>query len=239
MTEGPEIEEHLCKDIGVYGICVSRREVAVCNGRDAQPTHKKLCPLPIPYCVTYGNQGSCSSKLAPGTHNDTVNSCTSAGFFPDPRDCTAFYICTSDREHGIPRNCPDGEIFSEVTSRCKKPSSSAECMTVNCATSMGNGVFSPYGISKKYFAYCDTPAHPNDLENISMYQCANGAEFDRTPSVSKCIFRCKSIGKFENSLDQSTYYNCYSSGKDATGKLEECPNGWHFHFATQGCNMPA
>ena len=70
---------------------------------------------------------------------------------------------------------------------------------------MGNGIYSPYGTSKKTYALCTTK---DGVTSIKMYQCALGAEFDRTVSVSKCVYKCTSAGKFVYSLDVKKYYNC-------------------------------
>ena len=91
---------------------------------------------------------------------------------------------------------------------------------------MGNGIYSPYGTSKKYYALCYKGSKCSTTESVMMYQCAKGTEFDRSPSVSKCVFKCPSEGKFEYSLDRTKYFNCVKGfdGK-IKAKIETCLPG--------------
>ena len=62
--------------------------------------------------------------------------------------------------------------------------------------------------------------------NILVFRCAKGAEFDRTPSISTCVYKCAKEGYLEYSLDNKMYYDCKAVG--ATGVLSKCPNDGTF-----------
>ena len=99
---------------------------------------------------------------------------------------------------------------------------------------MGNGIFSPYGSSKKYFALCTPPVPPATDYTISMYQCAKGADFDRSVAVSACVFKCPTAdGKFEYSLDETKYFNCLKG----SATIETCPEGSIFVPKDKDCGF--
>ena len=101
---------------------------------------------------------------------------------------------------------------------------------------MGNGIFTPYGTSTKYYALCTTT---DGVTSIKMYQCATGATFNKSPSVSKCVFTCTAAGKFAYSLDEKKYYNCV---KNANGSysvtIVSCDPGI-FLPSSKDCGFPA
>jgi hypothetical protein len=121
-------------------------------------------------------------------------------------------------------------VFKEALGDCAKQVSAAECVTVNCATKYGNGIFSPYGTGKTYFAACTTKI-VNDVEitNINVYKCPKNTEFDRTPSVSTCVYKCPRIGNYPYILDSvadtKRYYECKTIGGKLTGTLSQCTDG--------------
>ena len=127
-------------------------------------------------------------------------------FTIDPYDCRGYYVCSWNADKSaiifIRRACASTEVFSEATGACV---ASTQCVTVDCKVKMGNEIFSPYGTSTKYYALCTTK---DGVTTIKMFQCATGATFDKTPSVSKCIYKCPAVGKFVYSLDNKKYYNC-------------------------------
>ena len=145
----------------------------------------------------------------------------------DPNDCRAYFACSRDLSESVRRVCKSNEVFSEASGSCVV---STQCIAVDCNVKMGNGMFTPYGISKKYYALCDTTVVENELVTIiTMYQCATGAEFDRSPSVSKCVYKCPGEGKYEYSLENTKYYECI---KNSNGWLnavaQKCPGRSEF-----------
>ena len=161
----------------------------------------------------------------------------------DPYDCRAYYICpktiTADTV-GLRRACLSTEIFSESTGTCVTASSSSACTTVNCSNTMGNGLYTPYGTSTKYYAICSTSTTadmpPVPTTTRTMVQCPTGAAFDKSATVSKCIYKCSAAGKFAYSLDSTKYYDCVK-GTDGkiTATLTACETGTVFSTTDKDC----
>jgi hypothetical protein len=62
--------------------------------------------------------------------------------------------------------------------------------------------------------------------DIWVFRCAKGAEFDRTPTVSTCVYKCPREGFLEYSLNDKMYYECRSS--NSTGILRNCEDDTTF-----------
>ena len=198
---------------------------------------KAKCPSHAPHC--YKNNGTdafCSSVNHKEFCPQISHRCTSVGIFPDPRDCHYYFYCVKPSVTGPVqrRECENGMIFSEAAQGCRQSSSASDCVTVDCSKYIGNGVYSPYGSSKKYYGICYEPEKPSSdigLPNdIVMYQCGTGAEFDSRTST--CAYKCSKSGKFANSVDPTTYFSCTVVNGKYISQLHPCLDGEEFQNNT-------
>ena len=129
-----------------------------------------------------------------------------------------------------------------MTRACKVSYNPAECLSVDCTKTMGNGFFSPYGTGKKYYALCKTTAatetDPARTE-ISMYSCADGAQFDKTVAVSACVYKCPAESRYPYSLNEQMYYNCRKVDGKLVGFLSKCPAKTVFDPVKKKCVVPS
>jgi hypothetical protein len=122
-------------------------------------------------------------------------------------------------------------VFNETEAGC---GIAVTCPIVNCDVKYGNGLLSPYGTGKNYFALCV----PGTTE-IKMFKCPKGVEFNSTPNISSCVYRCTKAGKFPYKLDAREdnrfYYECESVGGKLVGTLKKCESGEEFASNTGHC----
>ncbi|XP_065090574.1 uncharacterized protein LOC135711633 [Ochlerotatus camptorhynchus] len=213
-----------CDGVNVYSSCSDCNNVLVCLGSASDEKNCMVTSPSTPFCVN----GACSAKPDISEKCSLPSlTCTGVGFYPDPNNCQIYHYCEGIDQDSSVHECPPNFVYNAATHMCKQKINAADCATVQCDQ---NKIFSSYGTSKQYFAYCQYTA--DVVTSISMLQCAPYSNFDGT----SCVFTCPKAGNFQHS-DASKYYQCYLSGAKFVYLVQTCTAGTNFDQEQQVCLM--
>ncbi|XP_065090527.1 uncharacterized protein LOC135711580 [Ochlerotatus camptorhynchus] len=212
----------MCDGVSVYSSCSDCNNVLVCLGSASAEKNCKVASPSTPFCV----DGACSAtpNTADGCFPPSLT-CTGVGFYPDPSNCQIYHYCEGIDQDSSVYECAPNYVYNAATNLCKQKVYAADCVTVQCDQ---RKVFSNYGTSKQYFAYCEFTA--DVVTSISMLQCAPYSNFDGT----SCVFTCPKAGNFQHS-DATKYYQCYLSGGKFVYLVQSCTTGKNFDQERQVC----
>ncbi|XP_055532645.1 uncharacterized protein LOC129722864 [Wyeomyia smithii] len=218
-------DPNVCSTGGSRAVCVDCKKISVCLNNRALPA--KNCPVATPYCVDSELGGYCSDSPDPGrTQCQEKFQCTAEGYFPDPFNCHYFVLCDSNLK-GYRHDCMPGYIYSVKTNDCRRQIFPSDCETLDCSKS--NGVWGYYGRSKQFYGYCyESSSGSNE---VAMFKCGDGSEFDGF----QCQFRCRSEGRFADSVNRNRYFECYYVGFKLTARVKTCPAGMEFDDGRRFC----
>ncbi|XP_063708100.1 uncharacterized protein LOC134836803 [Culicoides brevitarsis] len=205
------------------------------------------CPASHPYCVTDVRADRCSNVEDPlrpecwkshVTWNDFF--CTDVGYFPDPKNCQNYYICSYDHILAdiVPQRyeCPPGHIFNyarnkECTRYVNPPAS--YCPNITC-----NSQEPSYAIvhprDSSYYYFCmPHPMIPGDNYVPIMFRCDDGWTFNGR----RCTFNCQREGRYSVKGSDTAYYECsYVNGRYEF-TVEKCPKGFKFVQSIGFCQL--
>ena len=190
------------------------RPLAVVNCNDTSTT--------TPYCTDVS--GTCTT-VPPIACAPTGNfTCVRDGTFPDPTDCTRYYVCLNSIPYAYKCDRP-GLNYDSSREAC---ASAVTCYTFNCRGK--HGVKIAYGKTANIFAYC---------VNGSAYvvdRCPGNYELNA--DTQKCEPVCSSEGNIPDVARCNKYYKCvkrdaYSSSYTITS--EECPQSYGFDSRSLRC----
>ncbi|XP_058834094.1 uncharacterized protein LOC131691589 [Topomyia yanbarensis] len=196
------------------------------------------------YCNTIENgMAVCGDVVPAGCETTTTGStppvevaslqCTGVGFYPDPYDCNTFHYCSANRAASEVYRCPEGYGFHYTSSgsdvsTCQLLKSESDCLRVTCS---GLSVFDGYDSAKLFYAHCHTNMQTG-LRAIAMYRCTDGATFNGY----ECVFQCTEEGLFANTVEPTTYYQCYHMyGGPLTLRMLYCPRNLVFDNGLKKC----
>ncbi|KAG5681071.1 hypothetical protein PVAND_010537 [Polypedilum vanderplanki] len=250
-----------CQDRTPADVCKSdRTKVSFCNDQNnCNATAVILCfgnglgtTIPCansqPYCIVSDKGDSCTSTnpCSSSSSNGGATSlfqCTSVGYYPNPLNCSQYFFCSTNenKTEFVPTlyNCPNGNVFSPSTgSYCTRYNSWLNnCKTVNCQNATQNVtqkyIQISYGFNSQYYALCiagNDPTYPlifvcpaNTVPNLNSF-----------PAI--CDYRCWRTGFFENTLDNSKYFECYINNYLRYESIERtCPEGAYFNSTKSEC----
>ncbi|XP_058463023.1 uncharacterized protein LOC131437585 [Malaya genurostris] len=207
--------------------CTACKAAQVCLGTENVADVDCTVTPATPYC----NKDQCSSVPAEGCQPDAQVEkfiCTAEGFFPDPKQCGNYHYCEKANAISDLYNCPTGYVYNPVTGLCKRNSSASDCVVIKCPSASGYG---SYGTNKTLYAYCRYAGTPAVLTQTIVFKCAPNSAFDG----STCVYQCSKEGKFENTVNKSTYYECSILGGKWVSTLNNCPTNKKFDPTKQVC----
>lgn len=162
--------------------------------------------------------------------------CTDLGYFPDPTDCTRYYICTKstinpNRYIPLHRVCDIGLIYNANTRKCVSPTNTAICRTVSCKNGTSDfKVFPGYG---QYFYNCvERSIRVDSGKTPVMYRCPGPSNVVFNSTTGDCAYACgssSSSGRMMIPDKTNEFFQC-NYGSQAI--LERCPNGLRFIGST-------
>lgn len=124
-------------------------------------------------------------------------------------------------------DCMPGYVYDMASKNCKRQFFSQECKILDCAKS--NGVWVYYDNNKQFYGYCyQTEA---GLEEVVLFKCGDGSEFDG----QQCQYKCRSEGKFPDTQDHSRYFECYYVGFVMHFRVKTCAKGMVFDGNAKIC----
>ncbi|XP_046995362.1 probable endochitinase [Schistocerca americana] len=199
------VEGQVCNDDGFY--CVNDTASVTCiDGTPPATPVVNVCPTGT-YC-----SADCSlecletvpcvtTTISPTTEQPFV--CTSTGRFPDPTNCSNYYMCSPISTGGFYQylyNCPGGSLFDSVRRLCTL-STNVTCGT--SSTSVSPTVTTPTGTlttTVAPFTCTSVGRFINPLDCFQYYMCslsANGTFY-------QYLYDCPQGAAFNSATSQCT-----------------------------------
>lgn len=176
----------------------------------------------------------CSSSG--GTLTDFT--CTSTGYYPNPKNCTSYFFCSlnADRTAYVATqyNCPSGNVFSPSSGSYCTRQTNTNC--ISCLNCCGNSNMTHYyqiryGTNSQYYGLC-IPGAPDPL----IFACPANSQPNLINFPATCDYRCWRVGFFENTLDNTKYFECYLNNFLRFESIErQCPQGSKFDSQKSQC----
>uniref|UniRef100_A0A336M7V1 CSON010835 protein n=1 Tax=Culicoides sonorensis TaxID=179676 RepID=A0A336M7V1_CULSO len=218
-------------------------EYYVCKRGIKFPLSISRCPLDRPFCTIGSYVDSCHVQrdLSRPTCIPLpfLFQCTDAGYFPDPTDCSSYYICEPfmDRFNPTRKTCPDGLIYDPRSRRCFVMSTTYPCRTITCEN--GTSSFQAYPGNPQYFYNCVERSVTVPSGKIPvLYRCPGIATGNTAvafnPNLNKCVYNCggSSSGRVWVPDAAREFYQC-NYGQQAL--LERCPRDFTFNAQNSQC----
>lgn len=209
----------------------------VCRRGLQTPLSINRCPLDRPFCYIGPHVDSCHTQrdLSRFTCQPLQFQfqCTAPGYFPDPNDCSSYYICEpfANRFNPSRRTCLEGLAYDSRARRCVSISTSNPCRTISCEN--GSSDFQVYPGNAGYFFNCvDRSVNVPSGKIPVVYRCptALGCAFNATSGT--CNYACGGSGRMVVSDSAREFYQC-NVGQQAL--LERCPRNFVFNNINSQC----
>ncbi|XP_065090572.1 uncharacterized protein LOC135711631 [Ochlerotatus camptorhynchus] len=216
-------DQQSCDGTRMFSTCNSCNVVSICLGNTMDSRYCSYVTPNKPFC----NNGECSATPGSDSGCSWNMYCTGVGFYPDPQSCESYHYCERKDSMSLVYKCPEGYVLNPDTFFCKQQQKKEDCMKVVCNP---NEIFSSYGSSKRFFGYCTFYSSPV-ASSVKVYKCAEGTEFDG----KSCVYKCSAEGRFPDSANERTYYECYYSGDALKATAQVCPYGTSFNQTLSTC----
>ena len=128
----------------------------------------------------------------------TAFSCTSAGKFPDPSDCTAYYYCAYDLEASRVI-CPSNMYYGTVKQTCEL----GNCSSSSTAGNTTRGASAAYQATNKHFASNQQNSN-HDSNNINN----NNHYYDNKKPKIPTMHCTSPTDTFPDPNDCHKYFRC-------------------------------
>lgn len=216
----------------------------ICSKHSPTPIKIRECPSTTPYCTTRDGNDYCTASRDINRSScfldKYVFECTDAGYFPDPTDCNAYYVCVpryGDSQFNAERiECGENSSYNSKVRRCAPPHvTSNPCNVINCRN--GSSAFEPYPSNSQYFYNCvEKSTKEMSGKQPVMYRCPS--TLTGTPAAfgnGTCTYSCPGRGRYEVTDSRYNFIEC--SAARAIGRLEECPYGHEFNSTNGRCHF--
>lgn len=164
--------------------------------------------------------------------------CTDGGYFPDPTDCSSYYLCEPfmNRFNPIRKACPESLVYDSRLRRCITISTNNPCRTISCDN--GTTEFMTYPGNSQYFYNCvDRSVNVPSGKIPVIYRCpgvGSGTNPAFNETTKTCNFICagNSAGRMWVPDSIREFHQC-NSGLQAS--FERCPQEFRFNTANSQC----
>lgn len=173
----------------------------------------------------------------PENSEDSVSTCTSDGFYANPKDCKKFFRCVNNGKGGFAKydfTCGEGTIWVQDIQACDHDNDNSTCSKQSGSTPSTTQTFGEqhYTTELTSTSYSDSEQEPNK-ENDEIPSDSAGAgsavQSDRT--------QCNSEGFYSNEDDCSRFYRCVDNGKGGYTRYDfTCGEGTAWDSDIQACN---
>ncbi|XP_063708270.1 uncharacterized protein LOC134836917 [Culicoides brevitarsis] len=209
-------------------------EYYVCRRGLSTPLSVNRCPTDRPFCNIGTHVDSCHTQRDPSRFTcqplPFLFQCTDAGYFPDPMDCSSYFICEpfENRFNPTRKTCPEGLVYESRLRRCTAVSVNNPCRTITCEN--GTSDFQAYPGNAGYFYNCvDRSINVPSGKIPVIYRCptaGSGTNVAFNATTRTCSYACNGSGRMWVSDAAREFYQC-TSGKQAL--LERCPQDFRFN----------
>nr|CAD7463395.1 unnamed protein product [Timema tahoe] len=197
-----------------------------------------LCDIKTHTCTTEG--GSTCKKPRPDDYSFT---CQTSGTFPDPFDCTKYYVCyvnsTKNEEPIIDGTCPEGSAFDVHTLSCALPNTDRVCTDLPVPTcNSTSGLIGVLERNPTIYYICTKKNNSTFPElfrcdkgyyDVSLGECRLSSGSETTTAVptttKSSIFNCVLPGIYADPKDCQSFYVCPDSLKVYRDSCLSVPGG--------------
>lgn len=204
------------------------------------PLRVNRCPSDLPFCAIRDGGDYCSvtRDLSRFTCQPLsfLFQCTDAGYFPDPTDCTSYYICVpfgnGNHYNPVRYSCGENSIYNSRLRRCTPLTQNTPCNTVNCVD--GTSAFLTFPGNSQYFYNCVERSVRVPSGKIPVvYRCLSTVSGNPATFVNgTCSYLCPSTGRFEVPDRSKDFLQCNSQRVPI---LNECPGNLAFDTTVSLC----
>ncbi|CAD7089576.1 unnamed protein product [Hermetia illucens] len=209
-------EQKVCDASNVGPKCADCNYLLTCVG--SFQVNKQTCSSinpKRPYCQNDACVAS-TSQLCPSS----TFRCTSRGQFPDPLDCSRYYLCDgAGTNKAYAYVCPSNFVYDSKSGLCKRTT----CLTIDCSKTPNKYVI--FGGDPSILAYCLD--NGSNKETI-LFRCPDTQSMQYDPNTLQCTYRCSIEGRFADRLDCRSFYECYREGGVLQAKHQKCPEGYSY-----------
>lgn len=152
--------------------------------------------------------------------------------FADPTNCSQYYICAGAGGDVQTYQCPSGYVYNPTTNLCKRRLWITDCPNINCANNKNRNI--PYPGNPGYYVYC---MYIDNALTPLVFQCSDPVNLAFNQNTQTCEINCKTEGRFANSGDCTSYYECYYSGFRLVGREQTCLYGFIYNATTNRCQV--
>nr|ABV44751.1 peritrophin-like protein [Phlebotomus papatasi] len=213
--------------------CKDCRTLMKCLGADP-PVSSQSCAERnpnTPYCTkTYCSATPDDSNPSCKDPQKSDFTCTGEGYFPDPDQCTRYYICPGPLQDAVAYDCPTNYVYKSKERGCGRRVNALDCATVDCSKTPNE--FGVYKNDPAYYYFC--LSDKNTKKTVVM-KCLDEVNSQYDPNVGECTFRCSKEGKFVDVLDCTKYNVCYKVGSTFQVDSVQCPTGYFFDPVGSKC----
>lgn len=219
---------------------VNATGVIVCYGNSLGV--EIACSSAEPDCLVGDSGDKCGVQSSSSSGASAPFLCTGLGYYPDPENCTLYYFCTYNTNKtefiATPQRCESGNVFYPQTgSYCTRQNLFLNnCKKITCDFAPKNVTLSfvqiQYGFNKQYFAMCAPSKQP------LIFVCPANSVPNLSAASPSCNYNCYRSGFFENSLDNTKYFECFINNFYRYQSVERrCPTGSTFNTSRSECSV--
>ncbi|XP_037042824.1 uncharacterized protein LOC119079108 [Bradysia coprophila] len=177
-----------------------------------------------PFC----HNGACVAEAQGDCVVSTTFTCTGAGYYPDPLNCSRYHLCgangATDPDYSF-YECPVGFVYNPATTMCKLSTSASDCAVADCSADPTG--YAVYPADNNIFFYCSADEEPKVLK------CPVNNVFD--PASFSCVFQCSREGRIADPSDKKKFFECYKNGATYITLSLSCVDSFEFDAKLEQC----
>lgn len=178
------------------------------------------------------DNGTAATSLPPADGGSETFVCSSAGRFPDVKECNLFHICINAfiRYIDVPIRCPGNSLYDPYMKRCTNQP--VQCPGERYLVCFTPGIFPHPDDCSKYYKCTWRSLYKNF--DLIQYSCP--PDYAYSASKKKCVksdncqssqdlkpFTCTEAGRFAAESNCKDYYECRPRGDELILSIKTCP----------------
>lgn len=140
--------------------------------------------------------------------------CPGEGYYPDPYNCSKFFICSGSNQIAVHGSCFDKEAFYNPKLQVCEANISCHNFTSNGLCYLKDRTIQVHPLDKRFYFLCSEDSHV-------LKKCAETHIFN--PFTLRCEISCNQPGKLVDPENNKCFYDCVSTGAvNGFDKLYKC-----------------